>query len=98
MSIEIFIEPISNAQQLITQLLINELHTIERMAFPIYHSSIRQHIEKLRDDLYLVAETQYIDKVYRDSYYHYYSSKLTHQDRNAVRISLFDKKVVPDDF
>ncbi len=38
-------------------------------------SGLKRHIDRLRDDCWLLVETEYIDKVYRDSYYRYYSSK-----------------------
>lgn len=43
----------------------------------------------IKSDVKLVIETDYVDKVYRDSYYQYYSSKQLEYNRNCVRISLF---------
>jgi len=49
-------------------------------------------------DLYCVIEYPYVDKVYRDSYYHYYSSKHFTYQRDCIRVSLFDKKISYKDF
>jgi hypothetical protein len=53
---------------------------------------ISNYIKNLRDDLYVYVEYPYIDRVYRDSYYNYYSKKLANYDRDCVRLSLFKKK------
>ncbi len=45
-----------------------------------------------------MAESPYIDKVYRDSYYNYYSSKLSQYKRDTIRISIFDEEVIHEDF
>jgi len=98
MSISIYIEPISSANELIKLLLTQEFNISEETANVLYDKNIIKHIARLKDDLYLVAETSYVDKVYRDSYYHYYSSKLTSYKRNCVRISLFSAKIDISDF
>ena len=98
MSISIFIEPISNAGELIKLLLVQEFNISEETANVLFAKNIVKHIGRLRDNLFLVAETNYVDKVYRDSYYHYYSSKLTNYKRNCVRLSLFADEVTLADF
>lgn len=47
-------------------------------------------VADLRDNLTVVVESEYIDKDFRDSYYAYYSSKLTETHRNCVRISFLE--------
>lgn len=41
-------------------------------------------------------ESVYVDKVYRDSYYSFFSNKHLDKDRNCSRISIFNKKFDPD--
>ncbi|RZJ56011.1 MAG: hypothetical protein EOO44_01080 [Flavobacterium sp.] len=98
MTISIYIEPISKVDELIKFLLQNEFKISEETADLLFDKQIKKHFERLTDNLYLVAETNYVDKVYRDSYYHYYSSKLSVYQRNCIRISLFSKKVDLEDF
>jgi len=38
-------------------------------------------------------ETDYVDRVFRDSFYSYYSSKLNDYKRNCIKVSLFNCKV-----
>lgn len=59
---------------------------------------LNPYLESLRNDLYVLIEGPYIDKMYRDAYYHFYSSKLTSYDRNSVRLSFFDKEITENDF
>lgn len=43
-------------------------------------------------------EYPYVDKVYRDSYYHYYSTKNKAYDRNCIRISFFNDNIDWENF
>lgn len=47
-------------------------------------------IGHLKDDLMAYVEPEYVDKVYRDSYYAYYASKSSNMPKNCIRISFFD--------
>lgn len=55
-------------------------------------------ITNLRDDLWCFIEEPYTDRIYRDAYYHFYSSKLDNYDRNCLRISLFEAPIRRDWF
>ena len=59
---------------------------------------LKNHLNQLKDNCFFVIETNYVDKVYRDSYYHYYSSKLKIYKRNCIRISIFDGEIKAEDF
>lgn len=101
MSISIYIEPLNKAGDLITKLLQDEFKISDNNALLLYNNpnnGIKKHIDKLKDTTYLVAESSYVDKVYRDSFYHYYSSKLNHYKRDCIRISLFEGEIVESDF
>lgn len=47
-------------------------------------------MKSLRDDLGVEIEYNYVDKVYRDSYYAYYGTKKLPYSRYCVRLSFFD--------
>jgi hypothetical protein len=64
----------------------------------LFNYPIKQHFDNLRDDCYLLAETHYVDKVFRDSYYHYYSSKHAGYRRDCIRISIFQGEINESDF
>jgi len=98
MNISIYIVPIKQAGELIKQLLHQEFSISPETSELLYDRNIIKHFDRLKEELYLVAETNYIDKVYRDSYYHYYSSKLSNYKRNCVRISLFAGEIKMEEF
>jgi hypothetical protein len=98
MSTKNYLEPISNAQELVVILLHRMFGMDEKQAYQLYQNIVKKHIEQLKDTLYLFVETNYVDKVYRDSYYHYYSSKLSECKRNCIRISFFDGQIRLSDF
>ena len=80
--------------------LIHENAEIRASVFP----KIKDFLETLRDELTVVIETDYVDKVYRDSYYTLYSTKLRDYYRNCVRLSFFspefneNMELTPDNF
>jgi len=59
---------------------------------------IVNYLEYLRDDLTVFIEYPYVDKVFRDSYYHYFSSKHWPYQRDSVRLSFFEGHVSGDHF
>lgn len=54
-----------------------------------------EFLTPFHDDLTIIVETDYIDKTYRDLYYHFYSTKLKSFKRNCVRLS-FCNSVIDD--
>lgn len=48
---------------------------------------VMRHLKRFRDDTKIVIERNYVDKVYRDSYYTYYASKRTSYGRDAIKLS-----------
>jgi hypothetical protein len=70
----------------------------DKFISPEIETNISKLVEELRDDLYCVIEYPYVDKVYRDSYYHYYSSKHFTYQRDCIRVSVFDGAVTNSDF
>jgi len=98
MSTLIYLEPISNAEELYITLLNNVFLIDKKIAKDLFLVIVKKHLEQLRDTMFLFAETNYVDKVYRDSYYHYYSSKLSKCQRNCIRISFFDGSLDRTDF
>lgn len=56
------------------------------------------YISHFRNDIFGLIEFPYVDKVYRDSYYHYYASKNQEYKRDCIRISFFDKQLKIEEF
>ncbi|WP_237421207.1 hypothetical protein [Flavobacterium sp. Sd200] len=61
-------------------------------------NSVKEYLEAFREDLYCLIEYPYVDKVYRDSYYSYYSSKHADYQRDSIRVSLFEPTVTGNEF
>ncbi len=62
----------------------------EEKIMPIINTKLIQFLQELRPELRMVVETDYVDKVYRDSYYAYFSTKLKDYGRNCLRVSFFE--------
>ena len=57
---------------------------------PVVDYLLTQFLKELRPELRMIVETDYVDKVYRDSYYAYFSTKLKDYGRNCLRVSFFE--------
>lgn len=55
-------------------------------------------IDQLNPNLFAVIEMPYVDKVYRDTYYNFYSTKLQPYYRDCCKVSFFNRKVSEADF
>ncbi|MFV0419334.1 MAG: hypothetical protein ACK5KT_11460 [Dysgonomonas sp.] len=51
---------------------------------------IDRHLSSLRPNITIIIETDYVDKVYRNSYYSYYATKLRPYKRDCIKLSFFD--------
>lgn len=98
MSISIYIEPVVNGEELIKSLLQEEFDVSEINAGILFKNLVKPHFDSFKDNTFVLAETNYVDKVYRDSYYHYYSSKLLKYKRDSVRLSFFEEVITDSDF
>ncbi|KAA6301325.1 MAG: hypothetical protein EZS26_002522 [Candidatus Ordinivivax streblomastigis] len=98
MSISIYRAPITDASDFIKAILIDEFAISDSRANTLYNLVIKPHFDNLLDTIWLLAESNYVDKVYRDSYYHYFSSKLSNYERDCVKISLFEGEISISDF
>lgn len=98
MSITITISSKTNIEETILDNLkkIHELNSL--LAKELYKRYINAHFEQLLDTAYFVVEAPYVDKVYRDSFYSYYSSKNQLYKRDSIRVSIFSEKIIASDF
>lgn len=65
---------------------------------PYIETDLASLIDELKEDLYCLIEYPYVDKVYRDSYYNYFSSKHFSYKRDCIRVSLFDGEITHEEF
>lgn len=99
-SIEIEISPIDEAVEAILEKIDDFFlkDVDDKFVSPEIETEIAKLIEELKVDLFCVIEYPYVDKVYRDSYYHYYSSKHYTYQRDCIRVSLFNGEITHHDF
>lgn len=65
---------------------------------PQIEADLGDYLGELKEGLYCLIEYPYVDKVYRDSYYNYYSSKHYTYQRDCIRVSLFESEIKHEDF
>ncbi|NCA76149.1 MAG: hypothetical protein EOM90_07425 [Alphaproteobacteria bacterium] len=93
MNLTVYKAPILEGKELVQNLLINEFHFDSYIATYIADNAVKPHFEKFIDSCYILAESIYVDRVFRDSYYHYYSSKLSRYHRDCIRLTFFTENV-----
>jgi hypothetical protein len=96
--IKIEILPIGAVQGYVLQLLINNYGLVEGIAQKVVEKHLGEFLLTMKDHLYVVIDSPYVDKLYRDAYYNYYSSKLNKYYRDCIRLSFFNKEVFPVEF
>jgi hypothetical protein len=74
----------------------DEFSITERIATEIFDNRLNPHFRRLKPTVYFLIEYPYVDRVYRDSYYSYFSSKQGNYGRDCVRLSLFDGEILPE--
>lgn len=55
-------------------------------------------IDNFNKNISVLVETPYVDRIFRDSYYLYYSSKYGRYSRDCIKVSLFQEEIKADDF
>lgn len=74
----------------------------KKFEFNVHESQIAfsniRCLKDIRDDIYIGIEYPYVDKLYRNSYYHYWGSKFKDYRRYCIRLSFYDKKYSITDF
>ena len=76
----------------VSDVLINQMLIVVKKDEQLvkYMDRLRAHLNVLRPELMMVVETEYVDAVFRDTYYNYFSTKLKPYYRNCVRLSFFE--------
>lgn len=88
-SIELSIVPISDSVKTIIDFIQTYYHKedfdLETILYNVF--------DKFKEDLWVVIEYPYVDRVYRDSYYTYFASKHNSYPRDCIRVSFFASKI-----
>lgn len=78
--------------------VVPEVFNISIEEHDIIEYSLYDHFNELKDEIWFYLEYPYVDKVYRNSYYLYFSSKHKDYDRNCIRLSIFNTEINENDF
>jgi len=68
------------------------------IAAAVYDDNLGPYVSRFKPTIHFVVESPYVDRVYRDSYYSYFSTKLGDYSKNCIKISLFENAIQPEDF
>ena len=84
--------PINSPQffDIVAALVSDEFRLPMPYASVVVANALESIVGRIRNDISVYLETEYVDKVYRDSYYRYYSSKASKYPRDCIRLSFFD--------
>ncbi|SFO73230.1 hypothetical protein SAMN05428949_6375 [Chitinophaga sp. YR627] len=70
----------------------------DEIAASIYDDVLVDYFDKFLPAIRFVVEFPYVDRVYRDSYYSYYSTKLGDYNKNCIKVSIFENAIQEGDF
>ena len=90
MIIEKYITSKADLSEQIRKIIVDQFGINDAYSGLIKTNLLDKYFDQYIDSAVALIETPYVDKVYRDSYYHYFSSKLNKYSRNCIRVSLFD--------
>lgn len=76
-------------KEILAQIIGEDFGFSEEYAKHLVEQRVMPHLVRLKDEAKLVIERNYVDKVYRDSYYTYYASKRTCYGRDTIKVSFF---------
>jgi hypothetical protein len=78
--------------------ILNDRYKLNEFNISKSINNLKPYFKHLKDDVRVLIEHPYVDKVYRDSYYNYYSSKNDIYHRDCIRLSFFNSELSLEDF
>ncbi|PWV46595.1 hypothetical protein [Chitinophaga sp. S165] len=98
MSITTIICTLPEIRHQLIQLIQDEFSVPQQISEKIYEKRLDPHFRRFKPNICFVIEYPYVDRVYRDSYYSYFSSKLGDYKKDCIRLSFFSEEVTIDKF
>lgn len=80
------------------QFISEEFFVSYHIAKKVYDQRLLHHFRRFKSATYFVIEYPYVDRVYRDSYYSYFSSKHGNYKKDCIRVSFFEGSITPEQF
>lgn len=93
MSITTIICTLPEIRHQLIQLIRDEFSVSQQIAEKVYDRRLGQHFQRFQPDIHFVIEYPYVDRVYRDSYYSYFSTKMNVYKKDCIRLSFFSGEV-----
>ena len=66
-----------------------KLDNLTKSELKQFKNNLLEYLKELKDDIKVIVENRYVDKVYRDSFYNYFSTKNSEYNRYCLRMSFF---------
>lgn len=100
LTIDLFYSPIEEAVDAIKESIKEYFFKgLEDDYFPIeIENEVENYLSEMKDGLACIIEYPYVDKVYRNSFYNYYSSKHYTYQRDCIRVSIFESEISAEYF
>jgi hypothetical protein len=95
---EVYITPIKVCEEGLAEVIKRRFSMTTDNAELVVRMYIKPHLAQLKNNCYLVIEAPYVDKVFRNSYYNYFSTKLGGYPKDCIKVSIFDKEITGEDF
>jgi hypothetical protein len=95
---EVYITPIKVCEEGLAEVIHKRFHITLDVAVRMVNEHLKKHLMQLKSTSYLVIEAPYVDRVFRNSYYNYFSTKLGTYNKDCIKVSIFDKEITEDDF
>ena len=89
---------IAELREQLIPLIRESFQVSDQIAEQLYDTRIIKHVNRWHNNIHLIIEYPYVDRVYRDSYYKYFATKMTDYQRDCIRLSLFDGPITPEEF
>jgi hypothetical protein len=95
---DVYITPIKACEEGLAEVIQKRFSITLDVATRMVNEQLKKHLMQLKSSSYLVIEAPYVDRVFRNSYYNYYSTKLGTYNKDCIKVSIFDKEITEDDF
>jgi hypothetical protein len=98
MMTDVYITPLKVCEEGLTEVIRTRFNMTTENAELVVRVYVKPHLAQLKTNCYLVIEAPYVDKVFRNSYYNYFSTKLGTYPKDCIKVSIFDKEITDEDF
>jgi hypothetical protein len=89
---------LSKKDELVSDEILDSIHNLLSVDKDMIKKELTTIINVIRDDVVCFMEYPYVEKIYRDSYYSFFSKKHNPCNRDSLRISFFAETVNKDNY